>query len=394
MSDQVKNQKSKIGRADLAENFSDHIKEIKKFSAEYGIPLWKGLHLYSLEPDTDKNTEVKDPIIDSMQRQGFTFYADPVQGRPSSRAEDVIGRNGNDNSRELGCLYLQELCDRTLSPKYAITRSDLEHPFDPETIGGLETDRRYRLRVKIDDVFASRKPIDAFDFQAPIVNSPTDAGAKSIGEDSADPIYEVDFDKKDTPLTKTSYRLAITDESMARKGATMAALAEVQIQKALQLENAIVNKGLAKLVVKATAAGASTEMTSKEVIAMFYKPGDMYMIDTIVGAEDAIVAYLDVDLTTNSGNNKAGSASRKRLTDRINDSVLVGKKTGVKGIGEKQMLVFDSGNGMDFVTNNSVDVQETYRDSDNARIVIRNGLWYAIHTRADADQATYLYTLS
>ena len=386
---------SKIKRKDLAENFSDHIKEVKAFSKEYGIPLWKGLYIYSSEPDDD--LKVTDPIIDAMRRNGLAFYSDLVTGRPSSRAEDVIGKNGDENSRELGCLYIQELFDRTISTKYAITRSDLEHPFDPETIGEVETDRRYRLRLKIDDVFASRKPIDNFDYQAPIVKSPTDTGAPDIGEDSADPVFEVDFDKSDTPLIKTSYRLAISDESMARPGATMQALAEVQIQKALQLENALVNKGLQKIALKAKAETASSAMTSKQVIEMFYKPKDMYMIDTIVGVESAIVSYLDVDLTTNSGNTKQGAASRKRLTDRINDEVVVGKKeaSDVAALsGGSKMLVYDANNGADFITSSSVDVQETYRDSDNARTVIRNGLWYGVHVRADADQAAFLYTLS
>ena len=403
----------KIKRQDLADNFDLHYeKEIKGFAEDAKLSLGQTLNFFSSPAEKGRPT---DAILDCMSYRGLRTKGDG--GLAASPLCDFFDRD--DPNFALGVGYLQNLFARVLDAgieedsqysagyptpeEYGLvesapnTRANLPHPFNPQTIGPLEITRDYRPRVQIRNVVATRRTIVGDQYEAPIVESPTDVGLRPIGEGGSLPRYTISLDDKITRTSEIGYELEMTDKLRRSSRVTMEAIARIQMQKAMQVESAIVDDFLQTIGTGATAFSMSATPTSEEVIELHMTPDDQYILNTFIGTLQAVAKYANVDIFYRSSNRNRAAGGQRNFIDSIFGNEFIAKKSNTKVAvlaGGDKMIAFDRRHCIDYIVEQRGTIQETYRENRERSTVIANAHSFAGHLQAEAGQCRWMITMS
>ena len=399
----------KMKRSDLIGNFDGHCdKEIRSFADDANLSLGQALNLFSPEPDNENRPS--DAILDCIAYRNLRTKSEG--GLLSSPVNQFFDRE--DTNFALGIGYLQNIFNRVLDAgieetsdyyndyptptEFAQnTRGGLPHPFNPETTGMLETNRNYQPRVMIKDVISMRRTIVGDQYEAPIVNNPSDTGLRFVGEDGSLPRYSINMDNKVTRTSEMGYELELSDKLRRSSRVTMEAIAKIQMVKAMQLENAIVNSFIQMIATGATAHGMSASPTSREIIQLHMTLNDQYMLTTFIGNILAVAEYANADIFYQSSNRRPGTSGMRNFVDSLLGNEFIAKKsdTDVPALaGATRMLAFDRRHCLDYIVEQRGTAQETYRENRERTTVIANCHSFAGHLLADADQCRLLITLS
>ena len=404
-----------VKRDDLSKNLGKHLEtEINAFAEETELSFSQSLNLFSPEPEDGKG--YTDATLDCISRRGLRTN-ESKDGIPASPCKAFFDED--DVNFALGIAYQQNIFSRCLgkdidgdrrrASEYlsnnqvvnsnANYRSTLPHPFNPETIGDLEMRRNYMPRVRIADIIAMRRTVIGDEYEAPIVESPTDTKLRPIGETESLPRYTVTTAAEKTKTSEIGYELALSDKVRRSTSVTMDAITEIQVQKARQVENAIVNLFISDIISGISSEfnlAISSPMDSADIIKMHLMADDDYMITTIIGTIDALVEYADADIFYKSDNMKPVTPRSRNFIDEMLGNELIAKKTSaeVSALTDKKFVAFDRRRTYDYITEQRGTVQETYRENRERMTVIQNSHMFAGRKRAEADRCRWFGTIS
>lgn len=409
----------KIKRKDLADNFMKHIQsEIYDFADQTKLTLAQALNIYSPPVDDLYHpSRPADALLDVIAYHNLrTVEEDNI---PSSTMAEFFDRG--DTEYALGIAYLQQVFHQnvgkgirqrdhytyanSVDSNYADT---LGRPFVQQT-GDLEKTVQYLPRVRLMHIARMRKTIKGTQYEAPIVTSPENTGLQVRAEGAPLGRYKLDTSREVTYLAEIGYELEMSDRAMRSGNLTMEAVREVQMEKAEQTEDAMVNYGLQKIATSDDADSTAISgtgakdfsaggFTSADVIEMHLQSENQYMMTTFIGTIGALVKYLNVDVAHSSDNVKPMMPESRTLLDALLGTETIAKKsnTDVPALGTSDnMLVFDRMNTLDYIVQQRGTVQEIYREYRNRSTVIANCHSFEFRLRKDATpgQTRWLFTL-
>jgi hypothetical protein len=395
-------------REDLADNLEDHLTtEINAFAEETGLSFGQSLNLFSpLGEEHEDGARPRDAVLDCMAYRGIRTISQ--DGIPASPVCEVF--DSNDGNFALGIGFVQNLFGRSigagvdsevdLSREYMDEmkqvadqagnyRSSLPRPFNPENTGEMEMRRNYNPRVRIADVIAVRKTIIGDQYEAPIVEEPKNTKLRPVGDGNL-PRYKMTTSKEVTRTSEIGYELELTDKLRRSQRITIDAITEVQLAKARQTENAIVNHFLDMIGKDAqTIDFGAGPLDRNDIIHMHLIPDDDYMITTIIGELELIAQYAGADIFYTSNNQAMVTPSRRNFVDAILGNEFIAKKnradvTELAVTSKRAGIAFDRRSTLDYIVEQRGTVQETYRANRERSTVIANSHNFAGRLKTEA----------
>ena len=395
-----------IGRKDLADNLEQHLSgEINQFASETKLSLGQSLNLYS--PKTEEKRP-RDAILDCIAYRNLRVFEE--DGIPASPVRDFFDKC--DANFALGVGFLQNVFSRTVGfgidkdanfareyiDNAPNSRANMPRPFNPQQTGPLEKQRNLRPRLRLADVIAVRRTILGDQYEAPIVETPTDTKLRPIGENADVPRYKISLDDKITRTSEIGYELELSDKVRRSPRVTMDAITEIQADKARQTEIAIVNEFCNVVAGNSpTAFNAANGFPSKDIIKLHLTPKDEYVLTTFVGTLDACVDYMNSDIFFKSSNQIPGTPRQRNYIDLLlgNETIAVKSSDEVSNLGTgKKMIAWDRMTTVDYIVEQGGTISETYRENRERVTVISNLHAFASHLRAEASQCRYLITIA
>ena len=404
-------------RNDLNANFRTHFEsKIRPFCLETNLDFGEACNLYSPSPEKiNGRNRPQDAIIDLMAYKGHRIFNEG--GVRSSPARDFFSdkviQDDDDPSFELGCGYLQNIWRNTLefgigvdarySRAYnrivnsAFSRSDLNRTLDPHATQMMaEPTRRFRPRLRIQDVVAGNEPIESRHIDVPIVTETGDRENRGTAGRRL-PRESMGVSEETVHLSETGRELEIQDTVRRSSTITIQTIAEHQALRALRQENSIVNAIVNIIGTGATPIAWSATPSVTEVIRLHMTPDDDYVISNIVGQLEAIAMYANVDPTTKSGESKDGVPMRDFIDSMLGTEIIAkrdpDKVPVLKGGDNKNRIIawYQMG-GFQFYTERGGTISDMYREEAVRSFILRNVITYGGRLKADADNCRWLIT--
>ena len=402
-------------RRDLNSNFKSHFDTtIRPFCQETGMDFGEAVNLFSPSPEkVNGKDRPQDATIDLLAYQGHRLFASP--GLPASPAcdffSDRVIQDPKNPSFEYAIGYLQNIWRNILEgglgtdPRYtlayqrtidaALSRSDLNRTFDPYQTGMLETDRRYRPRLRLMDVVAMSEPLMQRTIEVPVVSEVGERTTRGTA-DGRLPRESMSVSEETMTMSEIGRELEIQDAVRRSSTITIQAIAEHQANRALRQEDAIVNDIVNEIGTNATAVAWSATPTVEEVIELHMLPDDAYRITTFAGSLKAVVKYANVDPTYSSDSTKPGTG-RRQFIDSIMGQETIAKRDGSKisalGTDKERFICWDRPNCFIMYTERGGTISDMYRSEETRSFILRNVLTYGGRLKADADHCRWRVTL-
>ena len=407
----------KIKRPDLNSNFMQHYEgEIRPFCAETKLDLGEAINLFSPNPEeVTGGTRPQDATIDLLAYQGHRIYSEP--GISASPAKDFFSdevvQDKKNPSFELGIAYTQNIWRNILDfgngsdPRYsrgyqrtidsAFSRSDLNRTIDPHATAMLETDRRYRPRLRISDVVAMMEPLNQRTIDVPIVTEVEDRQDRGTASRKL-PRESMGVSDQTIRMSETGRELEIQDEVRRSSTITIQMVAEHQANRALREENGIVNTIVDIIGTGAEAVAWSADPTSEDLIKLHMTPDDDYRITTFAGSLLAVVKYADVDPTYQGDTVKTGTAASRRnfLDDLLGRETIAKRdtsKVATLGTDKERFICWDRPNTFVYYTERGGTISDMYRSEESRSFILRNVVVYGGRLKADAAHTRWRVTL-
>lgn len=406
----------KLKRRDFNDNFMKHYDtEIRAFCAETKLDFGEAANLFSPEPEkVNGRYRPQDATIDLLAYRGHRIYSEP--GIPASPAKDFFSdevvQDSKNPSYELGVSYLQNIWRNILDfgngvdPRYsygyqrqinsAFSRSDLNRTIDPHETGALETDRRFRARLRIADVVAMQEPLKQRTIDIPVVEEVGDRSDRGTGGRRL-PRESMGVSDTTIRMSETGRELEIQDTVRRSSTITIQMIAEHQANRALREENGIVNDIIDIIGTGAEEVAWSADPTSEDVIKLHLTPDDDYMITTFAGTLMAVVKYADVDPTYMSDVMKQGAPARRNFLDAILGRETIAKRDPAKvpalGTDKERFICWDRPNTFVYYTERDGTITDMYRSEETRSFILRNVVVYGGRLKEDAEHTRWRVTL-
>ena len=415
-----------IGRKDFYQNFRSHLQaSIKPFCEETGLDFGEAANLFSPNPEkVNGRYRPFDATIDLCAYLGHRLFA---QGSiDASPAKDFFSNavieDDKNPSFELGVAIMQNVWRNVLDsgesedPRYsryysqqvdnafrrnvsdaALSRSDLNRTMDQPDQGPMETDRRYRPRLRIMDVVARNQPLNSKSIEVPIIY---EVGVEAADRGTAQrrlPRESMGVGEITATMSETGRELEIQDDVRRSSTITIQAIAEHQANRALREENKIVNAILNIIGTGAEAVAWPATPTSKDLIQLHMTPDDDYVITTIVGTLGGVVQYANIDPTYASEMMKPTANLSRVFIDSMLGSETIAKRdrTAVTALGsdtKERLLCYDRPNTFMYYTERGGTISDMYREEAVRSFILRNTHTYGGRLKVDAEHTRWLVT--
>ena len=405
-----------MGREDFKDNFKSHYdSKIRPFCQETNLDFGEAANLFAPNPEKFNGRErPQDATIDLLAYCGHRVFDEPgIAASPACDFfSDKVVQDDNDPSFELGVAYLQNVWRNVLDAgvgvdyRYirsyqrtidaAFSRSDLNRTLDPHATGALETDRRYRPRLRIIDVVARSEPLNSRTIDIPIVEEVGERDERGTAGGRL-PRETMGVDEQTIRMSEVGRELEIQDSVRRSSTITIQTIAEHQANRGLRQENGIVNAIVNIIGTGAKAIAWSASPTSEEIIELHMTPDDDYMITTFAGSLKAVVKYADVDPSYTSSESKPGSGGRRQFIDSVLGREVIAKRDGTKvpilGTDKERFICWDRPNTFIFYTERGGTISDMYRSEETRSFILRNVMVYGGRLKADAEHTRWRVTL-
>ena len=258
------------------------------------------------------------------------------------------------------------------------------------------------IRVRLQHVVSRRIPISGSTYQPGIVESPDDTGIRPVAEGANLPVYRLKTGQSETHTQKTGYALEVTREVINNGNMTMDLITETQRQKAMQTENAIVNEALQMIGTNSpTAVSWAAAVTDEDIVTLFASPEDEYMITTIIATVGGLAQYITAPIYYESSNQMGVTGGQRRNSTYLDDLMgleKVGKKStsdvpALTEANKEVALAFDRRASLEYPVERRSMISESDDNIMNQTVVFTNSHRYALHKKAEFDQARYRVTI-
>lgn len=401
-----------IGRSDFAKNLPKHLSEVSDFCESHNLPLAWGMSHFS--PPTKESP--LDCLLDVMNQR--ELYTEPTRWEPAATMASLF--DDSEVNFSLGVAFLQECfhanvaADTIYSPVHSqylrlkhtpyaemaiSTRAILNDAFDPETIGMLEKEKDFTLRVMLSQVIARRQPIRGSQYLAPTLDTPEDTKLRPVDAAADLPLYKMDVGETPVRTKEIGYALQLGYSLMRSSDVTIDAIAWVQRIKALQTEDALINAAIDVVGGKAKAHAFPAEPTKKDLIKLHLQPDGIVTLNTIGGTLDAVAEYAAVDLTFTSSNQAPMAAGRRTWLDDLMGIETIFKRdpdevSELKVSGDKPvMIVWFKEFGVVYIVERNGSIAETQRNPLARNIVLTNSHNFAFHPMEECATSSWKVTL-
>ena len=422
-----------LSRPDFHQNFASHWEsKIKPFCEETNLDFGEAANLFSPMPEKHNGKyRPMDATIDLCAYEGHRLFA--TGGIDASPAcdffSDRVIEDRNNPSFVLGVAIMQNIWRNVLDagngidPRYAryydarinaaleqeqldaaFSRSDLNRTMDQPDQGMLETDRRYRPRLRIIDVIARNQPLNSRAIEIPIV---VEVGPQAGDRGTANrnlPRESMGVDETTIAMSETGRELEITDVVRRSSSITIQAIAEHQANRALREENKIVNGIINIIGTNATIINWPSEPKSADLIELHMTSDDDYMMTTFAGDLEGVVKYADIDPTYASDAAKIASGNRsfidtmmgaETIAKRKRDSVpVLAKALGGKAAGDPKLIIWDRPNTFMYYTERGGTISDMYREEAVRAMILRNVHTYGGRLKTDADHCRWVLVMA
>ena len=396
--------KTRMSREDLEKNFLSHYKtklESKVNDRVHGCSLASAMNELSPALEGDP---CKDALLEVLARKGLRV--DDGEDEESSSVSDFFKRD--ETTFLLGQGYLHECFVRhigegvglkpvdntvTLAGNLPTGTNQVEEPFNPP-VYDFQVRRDYMPDIRLRDVVARRRNIRGTTFKTGIIEEPDDTSNMPV-DDMAD-LPEVTFQNgvSDGRVIKRGHRMSLSYNFYQDGENRMSALADYQRQKAAQMENAMVSEAIQLVGNGATAMSWSATPSRKEVIRLFFRPRDIYYINTLIGNDLGIEEYLDAPIWETSAQKSRGMPGNTQFFNRIARVENVGRRdtTEVPALSESNkavLIAFDKRTCVDYIVPRNNVISERGKKIENQTITITYSIQYALALRAEADRCRF-----
>ena len=423
-----------LGRKDFIDNFRSHMdSKIKPFCDETGLDFGEAANLFSNMPEKQNGQyRPMDATIDLCAYRDLRLFATGSIDASLAKeffAESVVQDDNNPNF-ELGVAVMQNTWRNVLDagngtdPRYAryynahidaawqqiqleaaFSRSDLNRTMDQPEQGTLETDLRYRPRLRIVDVVSRQSPLNSRVIEIPIVYEVGPDAADRGTADGSLPRESMGVDEVVITMSETGRELEIQDTVRRSSSITIQAIAEHQANRALREENKIVN-GIINII--GTGVEASNiiqwpaEPKSADLIELHMSTDDDYMMTTFAGDLEAVVKYADIDPTYASDTMKIASGSRnfidammgaEVIAKRKRDNVPVLATSHAGKTTEPKLIIWDRPNTFEYYTERGGTISDMYREEKVRSMVLRNAHTYGGRLKTDANHCRWVLVI-
>ena len=415
-----------MSRPDLLNNFRSHMdSKIKPFCDETGLDAGEAFNLFSAMPEKHNGRyRPMDATIDMCAYRELRLFAtgsiDASLGKEFF-AESVVQDDNNPNF-ELGVAIMQNIWRNILDagqgvdPRYAryynanidaawqqiqleaaFSRSDLNRTMDQPEQGMLETDLRYRPRLRIVDVVARQQPLSSRVIEIPIVHEVgPEAGDRGTADGSL-PRESMGVSEEVITMSETGRELVIQDAVRRSSTITIQAIAEHQANRALREENKIVNGIINVIATGATALSWPAEPKSRDLIKLHMIPNNEYAMTTFAGDLEAVVHYADIDPTYASDMMKVGSPARRNFIDAMMGAEVIAKRDEgaipALSSAQPQLVIWDRPKTFMYHTERGGTISDMYREEKVRSMVLRNAHTYGGRLKADASHCRWVLTI-
>lgn len=406
-----------MSRRDLAKNLVKHVEtEIQDFCADNKLAIYEGLNYYAPKPESDNRP--LDATLDVCQYLGVRPRAHG--NTPSSPVAEVFPIDNGLKAPEtiVALSYLTQVFDfelfgevpilepetfKQLSPgilNFALSRSDLNKAFNPDTVLPFEVKRNVMLRLRLANVIAGRIPITGDGGIVPILETVQQVEHQGTAGGNL-PRYGMELSSAPLVLTESGFEIVIDDNTRRSSAATLGAIAEGVRQHTEFFELQIVNSIIQDILTGATPFAMSNPPTGKELMKLHLTLDDNYLLTTFVGTLEGIVEYLAIDPTYTSDTQRPATPDLRRavIVDQMlgRETVAKRKAADVPALGadtDKKFGCWDRMKTFNFYTERRGSLNDTYREESERRQVIRMVLNYGGRLRAEADQCRLFVTMS
>lgn len=414
-----------IKRKDLFDNFQSHFNsKIKPFCQKTRLDAGEAFNLFSPMPEKHNGRfRPWDATMDLCAYAGHRLFA--TGGIDASPAcdffSDEVMQDDNNPSFELGIAIMQNIWRNVLDsgytdPRYAryynahinagferlaveaaLSRSDLNRTMDQPDQGMLETDRRYRPRLRIVDVVVRIQPLNSRSIEIPIVEEVgEDAGDRGTADGSL-PREAMGVDEDTLTMSETGRELEIRDVVRRSSSITIQAIAEHQANRALREENKIVNGIVNVIGTGATDISWPANPTSKHLIQLHMTSDDDYMMTTFAGDLEAVVEYANIDPTYASDMMKAATPMNRNFIDSMLGAETIAKRNPEKvpaiSGSKPEMIIWDRPNTFMYYVERGGTISDMYREEKVRAFVLRNVHTYGGRLKTDADHCRWKLTI-
>ena len=412
--ERVPEPETKIKRNDLTALSVGTLSEIEDYCTSYNLPLTWGLNAFS-PPEKD---DPQDCLLSILDRQGFRTQ--PSRWQPASPVAQFF--SNTEESSKLGIAFLEEcfyanvaaprrqpawmpaaeqqyrsLVSTPYGELASNSRSLLNEAFDPETIGMLELEDDFSLRVMLTDVIARRQPIRGSTYLAPILKTPVDMRVRPVDADAPLPSMDMDVGEEATRTGEIGYQLRIGYSLMRSSQVTIDAIAWLQRIKAIQTEDALIDGAIDAVgAVASTSVAFPATPTEDDIINLHLQPDGMIRINTIAGTIPALVRYIKVDPTRRSGNNTPLMGQEDYVDDIMGMRKVFKRNAGTDGVAELEvtgskptLIGWDKRLGVVYVVERGGTISERGRKIEDRQIIIANSHNYAFHTTEMANVSAW-----
>ena len=412
-----------LSRPDFHANFRSHFdSKIKPFCVETGLDFGEAANLFAPIPEEIAGrARPQDATIDLCAYQGLRLFA---QGSiDASPAEDFFSdgviEDDTNPSFELGVAVMQNIWRNVLDagngtdPRYsryyderikdafenmnaAFSRSDLHRTMDQPDQGMLETDHRYRPRLRIVDVVSRNQPLNSRAIEIPIVEEVGNVSDRGTATRRL-PRESMGVAEQSISMSETGRELEIQDTVRRSSSITIQAIAEHQANRALREENKIVNGIINIIGTGAEAVAWSANPTAEEMIELHMMPDDDYVITTFAGSLKAVVKYAIIDPTYKSDMMMPGSTVSRMFIDSMMGSETIAKRdpanVPILGTDKERFICWDRPKTFMYYTERGGTISDMYREEQFRAMVLRNVHTYGGRLKADASHCRWRVTL-
>ena len=396
---------TKMTIKDMSENFNSHwetkFKDIDKQDNGAIKTLGAAMNAYAYGKDP-KTIRTKNALLEVMACRGLRV--DDTPDMLSSTIKEVFD-SGVENSL-LGIEYLRECFSRNIGVgigqrrQFATagqTRGGIAEPFNPPTYD-MQVERDFEARIQLRDIIARRVDIDDDVYKPGIIDAPEDTRLTPVSEFDELPMWKGSVREKEVRTQRLGYRLNLSYQFMRNSSRRMSAITEMQRQKAVQVEIAIVDEAVEMIGDGATAFAFSTAPTKEEITRLHMQSDDYYVINTLIGTEAAASAYVVADVFYTSGNQIGFLPSNRMYLDRLSDVELIGKKqpTYIPTLqgNDPVLIAFDRRHCLEYVVPRRGMISESDRNIVNQSIILTNSHEYALNLRGDANRCRWRIVFS
>ena len=402
-----------IGRKDLAKNVINHFDtEIEDFCIVNKLAINDAVQIYSPVPE-DSNR----PVNATEDLCKYLGVRTGDEGNvPSSLVVDVLPPDsGGKTAKGLATIaHFNQVFDDsmftgvpTLDGKgnridSALSRSDLNKAFNPDTVLPMEVTRQIALRLRLANVVAGRIPVTGDSGIVPILKSSEKVGGQGTANRRL-PRYSMETDEKPLQLTEDGFEVEISDATRRSSAATVGAISEDIRQKSELFEAAIVNAILNQI---GTGIGSDytlswSSATGKDMMELHMMLNDIYMLTTFFGTLKGIVEYLAIDPTYTSDTQRPATPDLRRtmIVDQMLGRETVAKRdvADVPALGNdnnaKVFCGYDRTKSYNFYTERGGSLNDTYREEADRVQVIRMVMSYGGRKRAEIDNCRVKVTI-